>query len=400
MQQQSSDIPRRIPRGVWILGFVSLLMDTSSEMVHVLLPLLLVGPFGASLLFVGIIEGVAEGTAQLIKLFSGALSDYFRRRKELTVCGYGLGALSKILFALASGTSIIFAARMIDRIGKGIRGAPRDALLTDITPPEIRGAAFGLRQTLDTIGAFLGPLIAVLLLLVWTENIQHIFWVAVIPGAGAVALLWFGLKEPEHKTEKKRTNPICYANLRQLNHEYWWVVLVGTAFTLARFSEAFLVILALDRGVILALIPLVMVVMSLAFSITAYPFGALSDRFSHRYLLALGLGVLIAADFVLGLSSSVMMLFIGIGLWGVHMGITEGLLSVMISKTAPSELRGTAFGFFGLIRGMMTMLASILAGAIWHYSGSTAAFLLGAALAALSFLILMINPKMFSEPAA
>jgi MFS family permease len=265
-----------------------------------------------------------------------------------------------------------------------------------MTPPEIRGAAFGLRQTLDTIGAFLGPLIAALLLLMWTTNIQHIFWIAVIPGVGAVALLVFGLKEPEHKTEtKKRTNPIALTSLRQLSGEYWWVVLIGMAFTLARFSEAFLVLLANqykdDLG--LAAIPLVMVVMSVVYAATAYPFGALSDRFSHRLLLTLGLAVLIVADFVLGLSSSVAMLFVGITLWGVHMGMTEGLLSVMISKSAPAELRGTAFGFFGLIRGIMTVFASVLAGAIWHYSGSTATFLTGAAFAGVAFTILIVKRK-------
>jgi len=393
MRQPPSDISQRIPRGVWVLGFVSLLMDTSSEMIHALLPLLLVGPLGVSVLTLGLIEGLAEGIAQLVKLFSGTLSDYFRKRKELTVCGYGLAALSKMLFALAPSTGIVVAARLLDRVGKGIRGAPRDALLTDITPPEIRGAAFGLRQTLDTVGAFLGPLIAVFLLVFWTQDIQDIFWVAVIPAVGAVALLFFGLKEPERKTETKRSNPISFASLRQLNREYWWVVLVGMAFTLARFSEAFLVILAKDHGVGLAAIPLVMVAMSAIYAATAYPFGALSDRFSHRLLLALGLIVLIAADIVLALSSSMALLFVGIVLWGIHMGMTEGLLSVMIAKTAPSELRGSAFGFFGLMRGMMTILASVLAGALWHYSGSQATFLTGAAFASVSLLILTMNQK-------
>ena len=382
----------RIPRGVWVLGFVSLFMDISSEMIHALLPLFLIGSLGTSVFFVGIIEGVAEGTAQLVKLFSGALSDWFRRRKELAVCGYGLGALSKILFAFAPTASIVFTARMIDRVGKGIRGAPRDALVADMTPVEIRGAAFGLRQTLDTIGAFLGPLIAVVLLLVWTENLQAIFLVAVIPAVCAVALLFFGLNEPRQNTSAKRANPIQWSNLRRLDSGYWWVVFVGMAFTLARFSEAFLVILAKTNGMQLAFIPLVMVIMAFVYSVTAYPFGGLSDRMSHRKLLAFGLLVLVAADIVLAAASGLVLLFLGIVLWGMHMGMTEGLLSVMVSRTAPEELRGTAFGFFGLLRGMMTILASVIAGTLWEYSGAPATFLTGAVFACLALAILMAKP--------
>ncbi|MCL2346795.1 MAG: MFS transporter [Planctomycetaceae bacterium] len=382
-----------IPRGVWVLGFVSLLMDTSSEMIHALLPLFLIGSLGTSIFVVGLIEGAAEGTSQLVKLFSGALSDWFRRRKELTVCGYGLGALSKILFALAPTAGVVFTARMIDRVGKGIRGAPRDALITDITPAEIRGAAFGLRQALDTVGAFLGPLIAVALLLVWTNRLQSVFWVAAIPGVLAVALLFFGLDEPGQHTASKRFNPIRWKSIRQLGCDYWWVVFIGMAFTLARFSEAFLVILAMQSGIQPAFIPLVMVAMSFVYSITAYPFGKLSDRLSHGKLLAFGLLVLVCADIVLAIPAGLVFLFMGIVLWGIHMGMTEGLLSVMISRTAPEDLRGTAFGFFGLLRGLVTILASIIAGTLWECSGAMTTFLTGAVFACLALVILIAKPE-------
>jgi len=382
-----------IPRGVWVLGFVSLLMDTSSEMIYALLPLFLIGSLGTSVFVVGLIEGVAEGTAQLVKLFSGALSDWFRRRKELAVCGYGLSALSKILFALASTAGVVFIARIIDRVGKGIRGAPRDALVTDMTPVEIRGAAFGLRQALDTVGAFLGPLIAVALMLAWTDQLQSIFWVAAIPGVLAVTLLFFGLDEPRQQSASKRSHPIRWKSIRQLGRDYWWVVFIGIAFTLARFSEAFLVILAMQTGIRPAFIPLVMVIMSFVYAITAYPFGKLSDRLSHGKLLAFGLLVLISADIVLATSSELVFLFMGIVLWGIHMGMTEGLLSVMISRTAPEDLRGTAFGFFGLLRGLMTILASIIAGTLWEYSGAMTTFLAGAVFACLALVILIVRPE-------
>lgn len=368
----------QIPRSVWVLGFVSLLMDVSSEMIHSLLPLFMVTVLSASAFAVGLIEGLAEATALIVKVFSGALSDYLGRRKGLALFGYGLGALTKPLFALAPTVGVVLGARLLDRIGKGVRGAPRDALVADLTPPELRGAAFGLRQSLDTVGAFLGPLLAVGLMLLWANDFRAVFWVAVIPGVMAVALLLLGLREPEAQAGVARSNPIRYQNLKRLGGAYWWVALVGAVFTLARFSEAFLVLRAQQGGMPLALVPLVMVAMNLVYALAAYPFGKLSDRMSHAKLLSLGLLVLIVADLVLAASSHWGVVLVGVLFWGMHMGITQGLLSAMVAEAAPAGLRGTAFGVFGLVSGLAMLLASALAGLLWDRLGASFTFYCGA----------------------
>lgn len=369
----------QIPRGIWVLGFVSMLMDISSEMIHSLLPLFMVSTLGASALAVGLIEGLAESTALIVKVFSGAFSDYLGKRKGLALLGYGLGALTKPLFAIAPTIGVVLTARLLDRVGKGVRGAPRDALVADIAPPHLRGAAFGLRQSIDTIGAFLGPLLAVGLMLLWANDFRAVFWVAVIPGLMAVALLFFGLREPEHRQTTKRTNPIRRENLKRLSGSYWWVVGIGAVFTLARFSEAFLVLRAMQGGVPVALVPLVMVAMNVVYAMSAYPFGELSDRMSHTKLLALGLVVLIAADFVLATNDHWGVVLVGVALWGIHMGITQGLLATMVADTAPTDLRGTAYGFFNLVSGLAMLLASVLAGLLWDRLGASFTFYAGAA---------------------
>ena len=369
---------RQIPRGIWVLGFVSMLMDISSEMVHSLLPLFLVTTLGVSVFTVGLIEGLAEATALIVKVFSGTLSDYLGKRKGLTVFGYALGALSKPLFAIASTAGVVVTARLLDRVGKGIRGAPRDALVADIAPPHLRGAAFGLRQSLDTVGAFIGPLLAVALMLLWANDFRAVFWVAVIPGAMAVALLLFGVHEPKRPEAEKRSNPISRENLKRLSAPYWGVVGIGAAFTLARFSEAFLVLRAQQGNVPIALIPLVMVAMNLIYAVSAYPFGQLSDRMSHKKLLALGLVVLIAADLVLASSSHWTVVLVGVALWGVHMGMTQGLLATMVADTAPADLRGTAYGFFNLMSGIAMLFASGIAGLLWDQFGASLTFYAGA----------------------
>ncbi|MCQ8129282.1 MFS transporter [Methylomonas rivi] len=369
---------RRIPKGVWALGCVSLLMDISSEMIHSLLPLFMVASLGASSLTIGLIEGAAEATALIVKIFSGALSDYLGKRKGLAVLGYGLGALTKPLFAIAAGSGTVLAARLIDRIGKGIRGAPRDALVADIAPMEIRGAAFGLRQSLDTVGAFLGPLLAVALMLLWADDFRAVFWVAVIPGLLAVLLLLIGVKEPASHGNRQRGNPIRKRNLRRLSRPYWGVVAIGALFTLARFSEAFLVLRAQQSGISIAWVPLAMVAMNIAYAASAYPFGHLSDRISPSRLLAWGLLVLIAADLVLAASADWRVLLAGVSLWGIHMGMTQGLLAKMVADTAPADLRGTAYGFFNLVGGIAMLVASVLAGWLWDRHGAPATFYAGA----------------------
>ncbi|HKM95181.1 MAG TPA: MFS transporter [Buttiauxella sp.] len=388
---------RRIPKGVWVLGGVSMLMDVSSEMIHSLLPLFMATTLGTSVVLIGLIEGLAEATALIIKVFSGVLSDYLGKRKGLALLGYGLGALSKPLFALASGAGLVFGARMIDRVGKGIRGAPRDALVADVTPPEIRGAAYGLRQSLDTVGAFLGPLLAVGLMLLWHDDFRAIFWVAVIPGVLAIALLFFGLQEPKSLIEHKRSNPIRRENLRRLGQTYWWVVGLGAVFTLARFSEAFLVLRALQMDVPLALIPLVMVAMNLLYAMSAYPFGKLSDRMSHSKMLQAGLLVLIVADLTLAVSTHWMGLLLGVALWGIHMGITQGLLAAMIANTAPADLRGTAFGMFNLVSGVSLLLASLGAGIVWETWGAASTFYAGAIICVITLLGMRLAPEPYQQ---
>lgn len=383
---------QKIPAGVWVLGFVSMLMDISSEMIHSLLPIFMLTALGASALAIGLIEGLAEATALIIKIFSGVISDYLGKRKSLAVIGYAMGALTKPLFAVASTTGLVLTARLLDRTGKGVRGAPRDALMADIVPAQIRGAAFGLRQSLDTVGAFLGPLLAVGLMLLWNNNFRAVFWVAVIPGLLAVVLLLFGVREPESPQTNKRSNPIKRENLKRLGVSYWWVVGIGAVFTLARFSEAFLVLRAQQGGIPVAFVPLVMVMMNIVYALSAYPFGKLSDHMSHKALLALGLIFLIAADLVLAISDHWSVVLAGVALWGIHMGMTQGLLATMVADTAPEDLRGTAYGFFNLVSGLGMLLASVLAGLLWDRLGASFTFYTGAMFCVIALIGLSWQP--------
>ena len=397
-RQRASSL-RHIPSGVWALGFVSMLMDISSEMVHSLLPLFMVTTLGASAFTVGLIEGLAESTALIVKVFSGALSDWLGKRKGLALAGYALGAATKPLFAIASGTGLVLAARLLDRVGKGVRGAPRDALVADLAPPEIRGAAFGLRQSLDTVGALLGPLLAVGLMLLWANDFRAVFWVAVIPGVMAVAVLAFGVTEPAAQPREQRVNPIRRANLKRLDGPFWWVVGIGGVFTLARFSEAFLVLRAQQSGIALAWVPLVMVAMNIVYAASAYPFGAWSDRVNQGWLLGAGLVVLIAADLVLASGSHWSVVLAGVSLWGLHMGMTQGLLATMVASTAPPDLRGTAYGLFNLVSGVAMLVASVCAGLLWDRFGAAATFHAGIVFCALALLALALRPGAAAVPA-
>jgi MFS family permease len=380
-----------IPRGIWMLGFVSLFMDVSSELIHGLLPVFMVSALGASALAVGVVEGVAEATALIVKVFSGVLSDYIGKRKFLAVIGYGLGALSKPLFALALTVNAVFAARFIDRIGKGIRGAPRDALIADLAPAEIRGAAYGLRQSLDTVGAFLGPLLGVVLMLYWAGDFRTVFWYAVIPAFIAVLLLVLGVREPAANVAGRRpAAPIQWKALTDLHGAYWFVVAAGSVFALARFSEAFLILRAQQQGLPNSYAPLVLVVMNVVYALSAYPSGKLADRVSHLALLAVALVTLLIADLILAMAHGLTAVALGVALWGLHLGMTQGLFATMVADTAPANLRGTAFGFFNLASGMTMLFASVLAGELWDRFSPGATFYAGAvfALAALIMLAL------------
>lgn len=393
MSETKSPLPAAsIPPAVWILGFVSMLMDISSEIIHSLLPVFMTVVLGTSATTVGIIEGIAEATALIVKVFSGVISDHVGKRKWLAVTGYAMGAFTKPLFALATGIGWVLTARFIDRIGKGIRGAPRDALIADVTDPTVRGAAFGLRQSLDTVGAFVGPLLAMGLMLLWANDFRAVFWVAVIPGLLAVLLLVFGVREPEKaRSGEKRPFPISRAALGQLPTAYWWVVAAGAVLTLARFSEAFLVLRAQQGGLALALVPLVMVLMNIIYAAGAYPLGKLADSMDHRLLLMIGIVPLVAADLLLAHSGELAWVAAGVVFWGLHMAATQGLLAAMVADTAPPELRGTAFGLFNLGSGLAMLVASVVAGVLWDRYGAAATFHAGAVFALLALGLLAIR---------
>jgi MFS family permease len=362
-------------------------MDTSSELIHSLLPVFLVSVLGASMTSVGLIEGVAEATALVTKIFSGTISDYLGRRKTLTVLGYGLAAMTKPLFPLAESVGLVLTARFIDRICKGIRGAPRDALVADLSPPQLRGASFGLRQSLDTVGAFAGPAVAIVAMALLADDIRAVFWIAVIPALGSVAILVAFVHEPDRRADAGAAPvPLRLADVKTLSAAYWAVVTVGAVLTLARFSEAFLVLRASDIGLRIRLVPLVLVVMNVAYAASAYPAGVWSDRAGRRVVLLAGVGVLVLTDVVLATASNVWIVMGGVILWGLHMGLTQGLLATMVTDTAPEALRGTAFGAFNLVAGVAMLVASVLAGLLWDRFGPPATFAAGAILGVLSFI--------------
>lgn len=383
---------RILPGGIWALGVTSLFMDMSSELVHSLLPIFMSSVLGASMVTIGLIEGVAEGTAAITKVFSGTLSDRWGRRKSLVVFGYALGALTKPIFPLASTIVWIATARFIDRIGKGIRGAPRDALVADITPAPLRGAAYGLRQALDSVGAFTGPLLALAFMALLGGDIKAVFWVAVVPASVAVVVLIVAVREPDSSAVRSHErSSLNLRSARRLGRRYWLIVALGGVFTLARFSEAFLVLRAQYGGLAVALVPGVMIVMNVVYAAAAYPAGRASDTLDRRTLLIAGLVVLIAADLVLALTSSVVMILVGAGLWGLHMALTQGLFSKLIADDAPADLRGTAFGVFNLVTGVSMLLASAIAGVLWSGFGPAATFLTGAAFASITAVGLLMR---------
>ncbi|MDD2541230.1 MAG: MFS transporter, partial [Desulfuromonadaceae bacterium] len=384
----------RLPRGVITLGLVSLFMDLSSEMIHGLLPAFLVTVLGAGALSVGLIEGIAEATASITKVFSGVISDWIGRRKPLVLLGYGLAALTKPLFPLATGIGGILTARFLDRTGKGIRGAPRDALIADITPQEIRGAAYGLRQSMDTVGAFAGPLLAIVIMSATHNNFRLVFWVASVPAFICVLLIVFGIDEPESRRPAMPVRfPINSVNLRQLSTEFWWVVMFAAVLTLARFSEAFLLLRGENLGLPVMWVPMVLIVMNVVYALSAYPFGKLSDNGRRHKLFAWGIVFLIVSDLILALAGTVWAVFIGAAVWGLHMGATQGLFSAMVADAAPVDLRGTAFGVFNLASGMALLAASVIAGGLWAMIGPAMTFYAGVGFSSAALAVLFVKVR-------
>jgi MFS family permease len=388
-----SDKTKKIPKAIWAIGFVSLFMDASSELIHALLPALYLS-LGVSMATVGVIEGIAEATAAITKVFSGALSDWLGKRKLLAVIGYGLAALTKPLFPLAHSVGLIFAARFIDRVGKGIRGAPRDALVADITPEEVRGEAYGLRQSLDAAGGFIGPILALALMALLSDDITLSLWFAVIPAILCMVFLVYGVEEPDNipaSRDKKKGLPLNRADLVQLSGRYWLVVVIGSLFSLARFSVAFLALRAMELGLPVGLSPIVLILMGVVFSLSAYPVGLLADRMDRGTLLALGFIALIIAELLLANASHYGLALAGIAVWGAHLGLTQGLLSTLVADSAPDHLRGTAFGIFNLANGIALLIASMVAGALWQTLGASMTFYAGASFATAALVLLLIS---------
>ena len=360
-------------------------MDSSSELVHSLLPIFMTTTLGASMVTIGIVEGFAEAAAAITKVFSGVISDYFQKRKFLAVIGYGLAAITKPIFPLATSIGWVFGARFVDRIGKGIRGAPRDALVAEIAPAQLRGAAYGLRQALDSVGAFVGPLLAVAFMIWLANDIKAVLWIGVLPAFIAVFLLIVGVREPESSNHAAaHRDLLSFNNAKRLRLKYWLVVALGAVFTLARFSEAFLILRAQDVGLAIGYVPIIMIVMNVVYSLFAYPAGAAADRISARTVLLLGLGILVVADLVLAIAASPGIALLGSAFWGLHMALTQGLLSKLVADTAPADLRGTAFGIFNLVTGGALLLASVIAGSLWSIFGASATFIAGSSFAALA----------------
>ncbi len=399
MSQESLHGLRSIPRGIWALGLVSMFMDISSEMIHSLLPVFLVSVLGASAMALGLLEGIAEGTVNVVKIFSGALSDWLGKRKALAVVGYGMAALTKPLFPLANSFSLVFLARLIDRIGKGVRGAPRDALVADLVPEGVRGASYGLRQSLDTIGAFIGPLVAICLMLAFKGEFRRVFWVAVLPAFVAVGLLVRFVHEQPNSVKPLKVRPqFQWREIQHVSSAFWFVVAIGAVFTLARFSEAFLILRASNLGLSNNYVPLVLVVMNAVYAASSYPAGRLSDRVDRRLVLAIGGVALIVADLLLATATGIIGLAAGISFWGFHMGFSQGLLAALVADAAPLDRRGIAFGFFSLVSGIVLVIASLVAGTLWDRIGAPATFYTGASFAALGVLGLLLQLR--TTPAA
>jgi MFS family permease len=391
----AADAPRpsRLPFAIWALGMVSLFGDVASEMIFSLLPAFLTSELGASALMVGLIVGMGEATALTVKMISGPFSDRLGKRKPLALIGYGMAALVKPLFALAGSPLHVLLAHLLDRTGKGIRGAPRDALIADITPQSLRGAAYGLRQSLDSVGAILGPVLALVLMALWANNIRAVFWVAAIPAAISVIILIFGVQEPAGLVKSSTGNPLTPTNLRRLPTAFWHVVFFGGLFTLARFNQAFLVLRVQQGGLSLGHLPVVLVAMNIVYALSAYPLGKLADRMAHKHLLAIGMLLLVGAGLLLAHSNQGYFVWLGVGLWGLHMGATQGLLAAMVADTAPADLRGTAFGVFNLVAGLALLCSGGTAGLVWDHFGARYTFIFGASMALLALVALLIHSQ-------
>ncbi len=390
--ENKSDIPQAapLPATVWILGIASLLNDVSTEIIHSVLPLYMVTALGASFIAVGLLEGTAEALASVLKVGAGGLSDLLGKRKALVVSGYALSTLVKGCYALAGDMTMVMIARLGDRVGKGIRVGPRDALVADSTSPEQRGAAYGLRQSLDTVGAVIGPGLSFVLLSLWHMDYKNIFAIAIVPGIIAVLLLLIGVREPEKRESKSDDKKLHKDLLKRLSPAYWSLVVVSFLFNLGNSSDAFILLKGKEAGLALGMVPLMLVVMNVFYAACAYPAGKLSDKLGRVAMLRVGL--LFYALVYLGFAfcNTQWQVWTLMALYGVQLGLTQGTLLALVSDVTDADTRGTAFGMISLVTGLALLPASLIAGFLWQNVGSWATFGAGTVCSVVALIVFSI----------
>jgi MFS family permease len=375
-----------LSRNVWVAGWVSFFMDVSSEMVYPLVPLFLSSTLGVSKSVVGLIEGIAEATASLLKLFSGVIADRFGKNKLLMGFGYGISTASRPILALASGWGMVFLARFTDRAGKGIRTAPRDAIIAASTPPGQLGLAFGFHRALDTAGAVVGPAVALAILAVWAADFRLVFWLSVVPGVLAVALIvWF----IEADGRVRPAQAALAWSLRGFDDRFWEFLLVIGLFSLGNSSNAFLILKAEQVGTSPAWISGIYVGYNALYALMSVPGGLLADRVGMRRMIIVGLGLFAAVYAGIALASTPQQIAALFLCYGIYMGLTEGVQRAYLATLAPKERTATAFGLYHMVVGIAILPASLFAGVLWDTVGPAAPFLFGAGMAALAAVIFL-----------
>jgi MFS family permease len=382
--------PRKIARNVYALSAVSFFTDASSEMIYPLLPVFLTVTLGASAESLGIIEGAAETTAALLKLASGWWSDRVRRRKPLIAFGYGLASAARPLVAIAQSAGQVLAIRVTDRVGKGIRGAPRDALIADSVDPSVRGKAFGIQRTSDHAGAVVGPLLAFAVLNWWHTPLRKVFWLAAIPGAIALAIAIFVVQE-QHAEPASKESVATSPSL--LPKRFWGVLGAITLFTLGNSTDAFLLLRATQLGVPVALAPILWAMLHVVKSSTSTPGGVLSDRVGRKPTVVAGWMIYAVVYLGFARATAAWHAWALFAVYGVYFGLAEGPERALVADIVPGGRRGTAFGWYNLSIGIAALPASIVFGWIWDRSGPHTAFLFGAAIAGLASLALLAVPS-------
>ena len=380
-----------ISKNVFVLGLVSFFNDVASEMIYPLVPIFLTSVLGAPVAIVGLIEGMAESTASVLKVVSGWLSDKWRKRKIFVVAGYSFSAISKILLSLAHSWPFVLLARFVDRFGKGTRTSARDALIAESSENSVRGRAFGFHRGLDTLGAVVGPLIALLAIHFLDNNFRLIFFLAFIPAFIGILLLLFFVKE-----KKKEANSLdtFHFNWRELNPSFKIFLLISFIFALGNSSDAFLILRAQNLGLSLILVVLAYVLFNFTYAIFSIPAGIISDKIGPKKVLLIGFLLFSAVYLFFGLAHSSLFLWFLFPVYGMYMALTEGVGKAYISNLVPQEKTGTAFGVYQTTIGLCTFFASLIAGLLWTYIDVSAPFIFGSIIAVISaFLFVVLEKK-------